>query len=81
MMMSIFRAVVSGLALSQLGWAVPSLLQPLEPRQTENCNTASNRACWISDSFDINTDYDLMTPVTGDVKKVRFFLYCALQTI
>ncbi|KAK1754289.1 laccase-2 [Echria macrotheca] len=35
----------------------------LSPR-TRNCNTPSNRACW-TDGFDIFTDWESKTPVTG----------------
>lgn len=33
--------------------------------------TASNRACWITGSYDIQTDYELKTPLTGVVRPVR----------
>ncbi|KAF3767224.1 hypothetical protein M406DRAFT_69386 [Cryphonectria parasitica EP155] len=68
-MPSFFRALFSGLIASQLSWAAPSLLHPLEPRQQPNCNTASNRACWISGSYDITTDYEVKTPLTGVVRQ------------
>ncbi|CAK7236310.1 laccase, multicopper oxidase, benzenediol:oxygen oxidorectuctase [Sporothrix curviconia] len=32
--------------------------------RASSCNTASNRACWTT-GFDINTDYDAKTPITG----------------
>lgn len=73
-MHSMLGVLVSGLALFQWVLAAPSLLQPLEARQSENCNTASNRACWISGSYDINTDYEAKTPLTGNTREVSFFL-------
>ncbi|KAK0625178.1 Cupredoxin [Bombardia bombarda] len=42
--------------------AVPSSLQ-LQARQS-TCNTATNRQCWTS-SFNVNTDYEAHTPLTG----------------
>lgn len=70
-MHSFLQVLSSGLVLCQLGWAAPSLgLQPLEARQSENCNTASNRACWVEGSFDINTDYEVSTPLTGVTREV-----------
>lgn len=68
------RLLLSGLALSKACVAAPSLLQPLETRQTQNCNTASNRACWISGSYDINTDYEDDTPITGVTREVSLLL-------
>lgn len=48
----------------------PSTPHSIEARQTEDCNTATDRACWISGSYDINTDYELQTPLTGNVREV-----------
>lgn len=69
-MLSFLQVLSSGLVLCQLGWTAPSLLAPIEARDTQNCNTATNRACWVSGSFDINTDYEVSTPLTGVTREV-----------
>lgn len=35
--------------------------------QRQNCNTPSNRACWLP-GFDIHTDWEQSTPNTGVVR-------------
>ncbi|KAK5659248.1 hypothetical protein OQA88_1340 [Cercophora sp. LCS_1] len=48
-------------------------VRELERRQT--CNTASNRQCWTtSPAFNINTDYETSTPVTGVTRTYTFTL-------
>lgn len=37
--------------------------------QSKNCNTPSNRACWLP-GFDINTDWEVDSPTTGVVRSV-----------
>lgn len=69
-MYSLLRALASGLFLSHLSSGAPSPFHSVGPRGTENCNTATDRACWISGSYDINTDYELDTPTTGVVRNV-----------
>lgn len=71
-MYSIIRALASGLFLSHLSLGAPSPSSSLGARDTENCNTATDRACWISGSYDINTDYELETPTTGVVRNVSW---------
>lgn len=71
-MYSFIRVLASGLFLSHLSSAAPSPFHSVETRDTENCNTATNRACWISGSYDINTDYELDTPTTGVVRSVSW---------
>lgn len=66
------RALASGLLFYHFGLGAPSPLQPLEARDSTNCNTATNRACWISGSYDINTDYESNTPLTGNVRQVSW---------
>ncbi|KAI3395873.1 hypothetical protein diail_810 [Diaporthe ilicicola] len=61
------------LSLQQARAAPSSLLQPIEVRQGAGCNTASNRACW-TDGFDINTDYEVKTPLTGVVRSYTLTL-------
>lgn len=39
--------------------------------QRQNCNTPSNRACWLP-GFDINTDWEVDTPTTGVVRSYTF---------
>ncbi|CAK7225233.1 hypothetical protein SCUCBS95973_005793 [Sporothrix curviconia] len=39
--------------------------------QQKNCNTPSNRACWLP-GFDINTDWDVNSPATGVVRSYTF---------
>lgn len=73
-MSSLGWALVSGLFFYRLSLGAPSLLHPIDVRQSENCNTATNRACWISGSYDISTDYELHTPLTGNVREVRLIL-------
>jgi hypothetical protein len=69
-----------GFLLSSFVTAAPyEVSAGLAPRQSQNCNTATNRACWISGSngFNINTDYEANTPTTGVTVPVRqdlFFL-------
>lgn len=59
---------LTGLLSLQPARAAPSsLLQPIELRQDVGCNTAADRACW-SDGFDITTDYETKTPLTGVVR-------------
>lgn len=59
---------VTGLLSLQSARAAPSsLLQPIELRQDVGCNTPTDRACW-SDGFDITTDYETKTPLTGVVR-------------
>lgn len=68
--------LVWGLLLGSAGALVAPLPQSpaqevggLERRQT--CNTASNRQCWTtSPAFNINTDYEVSTPVTGVTRTV-----------
>lgn len=79
-MYSFIRALASGLFLSQLSSGAPSSFQSVAARDTENCNTASNRACWISGSYDINTDYELNTPLTGVVRNVGWITVSFLET-
>lgn len=55
------------LSLQQARAAPSSLLQPIEVRQDVGCNTPSDRACWF-DGFDINTDFEAQTPLTGVVR-------------
>lgn len=74
--LSVPSLLVSGLLSSQLTWAFPSstnLLEPVLARQVESCNTASNRACW-TDGYDINTDYEIDTPITGVVRNYTLTL-------
>lgn len=54
-MHSAIRMLLSGLFLLPTALAAPSYPERLEARQTESCNTATNRACWTN-GFDINTD-------------------------
>lgn len=61
-MSSMFQVLFAGLIASRLSWAALSPIRtpvrtPVQSRQVQDCNTTSNRACWISNSFDINTDY------------------------
>jgi hypothetical protein len=42
----------------------------LAPRAS-TCNTPSNRACWTT-GFDISTDYETSTPVTGVTRTVSY---------
>lgn len=59
---------VTGLLYLQPARAAPSsLLQPIEVRQDVGCNTPTDRACW-SDGFDITTDYETKTPLTGVIR-------------
>lgn len=69
-MYSLLQSLASVLFFCQLGLGAPSPLQPLQTSDTTNCNTATNRACWISGSYDINTDYESNTPLTGNVRQV-----------
>nr|CDP29442.1 Putative laccase precursor [Podospora anserina S mat+] len=67
-------AVALGSSLEQ---PVTPLLRPrsqrLQPRQT--CNTATNRQCWTtSPAFNINTDWEASTPVTGVTRTYTFTL-------
>lgn len=66
--MQLFTSLfLTGLLSLQSARAAPSsLLQPIEIRQDVGCNTPSDRACW-SDGFDINTDFEAQTPLTGVV--------------
>ncbi|PSS05173.1 laccase [Coniella lustricola] len=73
-MPSFIGALFSGLIVSQLSWAAPSLLHSLDARQQQNCNTASNRACWIQGQYDINTDYEIDTPLTGVIREYELTL-------
>lgn len=58
----------TGLLSLQPARAAPSsLLQAIEVRQDASCNTPSDRACW-TDGFDINTDFEAKTPLTGVVR-------------
>ncbi|KAK2614816.1 hypothetical protein N8I77_001615 [Diaporthe amygdali] len=58
----------TGLLSLQPARAAPSsLLQAIEVRQDASCNTPSDRACW-TDGFDINTDFETKTPLTGVVR-------------
>ncbi|CAK7232975.1 hypothetical protein SEUCBS140593_008445 [Sporothrix eucalyptigena] len=41
--------------------------------QSKNCNTPSNRACWLP-GFDINTDWEVKTPTTGVTRYYTFVL-------
>ncbi|KAL1902381.1 hypothetical protein Sste5346_001361 [Sporothrix stenoceras] len=41
--------------------------------QRQNCNTPSNRACWLP-GFDINTDWEVDTPTTGVVRSYTFVI-------
>ncbi|KUI63476.1 Laccase [Cytospora mali] len=75
-MLSLPSLLLSGLLYSQLTLAVPSLANRLEPilaRQQESCNTATDRSCW-TDGFDINTDYEISTPLTGVVRNYTLTL-------
>jgi hypothetical protein len=67
--LSIF-AYVGILSSSFVAAAPTDVSVDLKPRQAANCNTPSNRACWVSGSFDINTDYELSTPLTGHTQPV-----------
>lgn len=74
--MSLSSLLLSGLLSSRLTSAFPSSFNSPEPvlaRQVESCNTASNRACW-TDGFDINTDYEVDTPITGVVRNYTLTL-------
>lgn len=64
--MQLFTSLfLTGLLSLQSARAAPSsLLQPIELRQDAGCNTPADRACW-SDGFDINTDFETQTPLTG----------------
>ncbi|ROW00470.1 hypothetical protein VPNG_07965 [Cytospora leucostoma] len=69
-MISFPSLFISGLLSSQLTWGAPfssNTLETIVARQEESCNTASNRACW-TDGFDIHTDYEIKTPLTGVVR-------------
>lgn len=67
---ALIRILVLGAAFCQLSLGAPS------SAGQENCNTSTNRACWISGTYDINTDYESNTPLTGVVRKVdSFFKY------
>lgn len=55
------------LSLQSVRAAPSSLLQPIEVRQDAGCNTPSDRACW-ADGFDITTDFETTTPLTGVVR-------------
>lgn len=69
-MLSFPSLFMSGLLSSQLTWAAPlspSTLETVVARQEGSCNTASNRACWTA-GFDIYTDYEIKTPLTGVVR-------------
>lgn len=39
-------------------------------RQTQSCNTPTNRACWTT-GFNISTDYEVSWPTTGRTVPVR----------
>lgn len=78
-MSTLVRALVSAAFFCHLSLGAPSVPQPLVPRQPRNCNTATDRACWISGSYDINTDYELHTPSTGNVRKVTVNLWLYQQ--
>ncbi|KAK0725030.1 multicopper oxidase-domain-containing protein [Lasiosphaeris hirsuta] len=65
-------STAAALAAPQSPSRHPRNLQ-LERRQT--CNTATNRACWTtSPAFNINTDYETNTPVTGVTQTYTFTL-------
>lgn len=49
--------LLSCLLLAALTQAAPKL----ESRQNKSCNTASNRACWLT-GYNISTDYEVETP-------------------
>jgi FtsP/CotA-like multicopper oxidase with cupredoxin domain len=53
--------LVTSVLFSTLAGAVPSLLEEIQPRGPGPCHTPTNRGCW-SDGFDINTDYEAVTP-------------------
>jgi FtsP/CotA-like multicopper oxidase with cupredoxin domain len=59
--MQSLRSLVSGLLFAGLAIAAPYVPSEIEPRAS-NCNTATNRACWIQGKYDINTDYEKATP-------------------
>lgn len=60
--------LLTGLLYLHPAKAAPSsLLQPIEVRQDVGCNTPTDRACW-ADGFDITTDYETKTPLTGVVR-------------
>lgn len=75
-MFSLPLLLLPGLLCSQLTWASSSsgnLLEPVFARQTESCNSATDRACW-TDGFDIDTDYETNTPLTGVVRNYTLTL-------
>ncbi|KAK0612088.1 laccase [Immersiella caudata] len=45
----------------------------LEPRAPPTCHSPSNRACWTT-GFNINTDYEVLTPPAGTTKKYTLTL-------
>lgn len=49
----------------------PRHLHKSSARQ-EDCRSASNRACWNTEGFDIHTDYYEKVPVTNVTRKVRY---------
>lgn len=68
--------LVWGLLLSTAAALVtPQLVEGHELRRRQTCNTATNRQCWTtSPAFNINTDYEASTPVTGVTRTYTFTL-------
>ena len=79
-------ALVAGLLAPSLVLGAPALgndrdlLTPVDKRQDfvapgfgggfgGNCNSPTNRQCW-SLGFNINTDFELGTPTTGNTRRV-----------
>jgi hypothetical protein len=69
----LYRAFVAGFLFGGLVFAAPSgpavsdrdIEKELDTRGP-TCNTATNRACWMtSPAFNINTDYEASWPTTG----------------
>ncbi|KAH8899914.1 hypothetical protein GQ53DRAFT_869150 [Thozetella sp. PMI_491] len=64
------RGIASFAILAQLVEAVPSR-RNIGSRQAETCNTPTDRSCWAP-GFDINTDWEQKTPLTGVTRQYTF---------
>ena len=75
---SVLACLGQVIILSSLVAANPTPRQEASTAR-RSCNTPNNRACWV-EGFDINTDWEANTPVTGVTRTVSTGLTEALFT-